>query len=167
MSAGKSFSSQCSLFNIPATLHAVLAPTWKKKKKKYREFGHDPESTFPKQLRITMGTIRYTLFFIWQFQPQTPRHWHRCVLHCVFKSCHTAPATASGAAAAAAAAITGTASAAKPAGEEVLAKIWHTDVCKGFWTFFFPRTCWQQLMPTQTLWNDRQEHAEIWRRIGK
>lgn len=51
---------------------------------------------------------------------------------CAFKSCHTAPATASGVVAAAAATITGITLAAKPAGEEVLAKMWHTDVCKGF-----------------------------------
>lgn len=54
------------------------------------------------------------------------------MLNCTFRSCHIAPATASGAVAAATAAITGIIFAAKPAGEEVLAKIWHTDVCKGF-----------------------------------
>ena len=60
------------------------------------------------------------------------------MLNCAFKSCHTAPAMASGVVTAAAAAITGITFAAKPAGEEVLAKIWRTDVRKGFWTFFFP-----------------------------
>lgn len=51
---------------------------------------------------------------------------------CALTSCYIAPATASGVVAAAAATVTGITFAAKPAGEEVLAKIWHTDVCKSF-----------------------------------
>lgn len=52
--------------------------------------------------------------------------------NCAFTSCHNAPATASGVVAAASATVTGITFAAKPAGEEVLAKIWDMDVCKGF-----------------------------------
>lgn len=54
---------------------------------------------------------------------------------CAFKSCHTASATASGVVAAAAAAVTGITFAAKPAGEEVLAKIWHMGA-RAFKLFF-------------------------------
>lgn len=83
----------------------MLTTPWKREGKKpkksggpgrWKDFGHDPKPTFPKQLRITRGTIQYTLFFTWQLQTQTLRCWHvelhvlippHCSSHGIWSGC--------------------------------------------------------------------------------